>query len=205
MTRDWRERLQWIDGKPCPRCEKNNDPEANFCCKCGLKMGRASEVEDLLPKLSEVAVTRQEWEIEGERGWEVRRFPVFRFGPDGTFICIKTTTNKRGKVVSDKAFKSSLAAHSEIRGRLLHKHRLLDEEEDEKGVSAYLRELPGPLPAVISLALEAKGETEMTTSISKYLREMTPLPELSNAHTQDSSSHSHALGQSPRGFLQQLS
>ena len=189
--------------KPCPRCKKSNDLEANFCCKCGLRIGEPSEIEELLPKLTEMALAQKDGHIEEEAvRHEVKRFPVFRFGPDGAFVCIRTTTGKRGKVVSDKVFKSSLAAHPEIRDKLLHKHRILD-EDDDAAMSAYLKELPGPLPAVISLALEAKDETAMTISISKYLQELTALPEPSNAHAQDPSLVPLLLDNHPIEFCDQ--
>ena len=179
--------------RPCPRCEKRNDTEANFCARCGLCIGLGRKAEDeVSSKLGELAITSEnapissaslaaedtkEEDRSGKESAKVERraFPVFRFGPQSTFVHIPLSTTRRpGKrQPSGNAIRSRLADQPAVRTRLLKEHRVLASGED---YVTYLDSLPGPLAKAAAIGMVSPSVDAMRQGIAIYLHGLSPLP-----------------------------
>ena len=102
-----------VGGAPCSRCSKRNEPDANYCGRCGLRLSGPPVIgEDCQTSIAEIALsakassssitTQVTSEVKDEpmeeSEGEIRRHPVFAFGPGGSIAATWPTSNGADKV-----------------------------------------------------------------------------------------------------------
>ena len=134
------------DFKTCFACQKQNDPEANFCCRCGSKM--ATQVKVVASVVEEP---------ESPKKPVFPPYPVFAFGPNGGFLLSVPGVNKKGKTISGRFTKSNICHNIQVT-QFLRKQCLA-------GVDR-LRYLKDPLS---QLSYIASKENSTKSSVCEFL------------------------------------